>query len=151
MNLRPMRDDDLDRILELEKEIFPEPWSRRFFPADPHRSGVLCLVAEADGQVVGYIVASGKSRVHIANIAVIPGLRRRGIGRMMIRAAEEFGRSIGAGLFLLEVRESNRSARSFYRSLGFVGAGVKQYYYSNGEDAILMKREILPAAGSANP
>jgi ribosomal-protein-alanine N-acetyltransferase len=146
-----MADADLDQVMALEQAIFPEPWGRECFPVGSGRPGVLNLVAESEGRVAGYVMAWGRERLHLVNIAVAPEFRGKGLGRKLMAAAEEFGRSTGAGLLWLEVRESNRSARSFYQSLGFVSVRVKKQYYPNGEDAILMKREILPAPGSATP
>ena len=42
----------------------------------------------------------------------------------------------------LEVREGNSSAILLYRSCGFKAAGRRKNYYSNGEDALLMEREL---------
>ncbi len=146
-----MVDADLDQVLVLEQVIFPEPWGRECFPVGNGRPGILNLVAESEGRVAGYVMAWGQDRLHLVNIAVAPESRGKGLGRKLMAAAEEFGRSIGAGLLWLEVRESNRSARSFYQSLGLVPVRVRKQYYSNGEDAIIMKREILSVPGSATP
>lgn len=140
--------EDLDQVMVLEQAVFPEPWGRECFPVGKGRPGVLNLVAESEGRVAGYVMAWGRDRLHLVNIAVAPEFRGKGLGWKLMAAAEEFGRSIGAGSLYLEVRESNRSARGFYQSLGFVPVRVKKQYYSNGEDAILMRREVSPAAGS---
>jgi ribosomal-protein-alanine N-acetyltransferase len=44
----------------------------------------------------------------------------------------------GCEALTLEVRVSNTGAQALYRSFGFVPAGVRQRYYENTEDAIVM-------------
>jgi ribosomal-protein-alanine N-acetyltransferase len=48
----------------------------------------------------------------------------------------------GASRVLLEVRESNKSAINLYKKLGFEVIGEVERYYSNGEKAIVMAKEL---------
>lgn len=143
-----MTEDDLDRVEELEMQTFPEPWSKACFRQDIYRPHSLALVAAAGNKVVGYAVAWLDARpaheLHIANIAVRPDHRRQGIGMRLVQAIEEYGRSAGAKTLYLEVRESNTGAQQFYARLGFVRTFVRKGYYSNGENAIVMERDLAP-------
>jgi len=143
VELRAMRVDDLDRVVELERAIFPNPWPRDFFKIDLHRPNSFNFVAELEGSVVGYIVAWGENELHLANLAVAPKSRRQGIGRKLVVACEGFARSVGARSLYLEVRESNMAARRFYENSGFVQICVRKSYYENGENAIIMNRNII--------
>jgi len=82
----------------------------------------------------------------LANIAVIPELRDRGLGAYLLDHVLEVARDRGVESLYLEVRVSNVRARSMYRSRGFEEIGVrKDYYEQPREDArILVKR--LPEA-----
>lgn len=140
-----MTDDDLDRVMELEDAIFPSPWRRSFFRADLGRQQGLCIVAEESGTVAGYAVAWGTDEVHLANLAVAPEGRRRGIARELMAEVLRFARLVGAGSVYLEVRVSNTAARAFYSGLGFVPTFTRKGYYENGEDALIMELELDPA------
>lgn len=140
-----MTEDDLDQVLALEQAIFPNPWRRSFFRADLGRPQGICLVAEEQGEIVGYAVAWGADELHIANFAVAPAARRRGIGRAMMNEVLRFGATAGARTAYLEVRVSNAAARQFYAAHGFVPTFVRKGYYENGEDALIMERELEPS------
>lgn len=83
--------------------------------------------------------------VHLLDLAVDPGARRRGIGRALLRAVLEDAERSGAALVVLEVRASNDAALALYGALGFARTGVRRAYYSdNGEDAIVMQKHLAP-------
>ncbi len=78
--------------------------------------------------------------IHIHNIAIVPDMRRKGIGtRLLSRALEwhmdQWGRP---GVVSLEVRESNSAAQRFYAALGFGITGRRPFYYKD-EGALLME------------
>ncbi len=131
--------------MELEQAIFPNPWRRSFFRSDLGRQQGLCIVAEEGGQVVGYAVAWGTDELHIANFAVAPESRRRGVGRALMDEVLRFAAAAGARSAYLEVRVSNAAARLFYTTHGFVPTFTRKGYYENGEDALIMEREVEPA------
>jgi ribosomal protein S18 acetylase RimI-like enzyme len=82
------------------------------------------FVWEEGGRIVGNLslirFQEGRSRVHlIANVAVHPDYRRRGIGRALTTRALHHLRRVGDTRAWLQVREDNRVAYDLYRSLGF--------------------------------
>jgi ribosomal-protein-alanine N-acetyltransferase len=149
VTLRSMTADDLERVAALERSIFPEPWSRGCFETDGKRADILRLVAEEQGVIVAYLVAWGMDQLHIANVATATQSRRQGIGSRLMARAERFARERGLLSLYLEVRESNTGARAFYRRLGFVQTHSRRGYYSNGEDAVIMERDVAPAGDEA--
>jgi len=95
-------------------------------------------VAFCSDRVAGFVVARqvAESESEVLNLAVDPGLRRMGIGRRLLAEIK----LQHPGRVFLEVRESNRSAREFYKSLGFQEVSVRPRYYQNPlESAIVMK------------
>ncbi len=145
LTIRPMTEDDLDQVMALENTIFSSPWRRSFFRSDIGRPGGCCVVAETDGRVLGYAVAWGTGEVHLANLAVAPSARGQGIGQRLMDEVLAFGRSNNAVSIYLEVRQSNTIARQFYARLGFVPIYVRKGYYENGEDAVVMEKELKEA------
>jgi ribosomal-protein-alanine N-acetyltransferase len=81
--------------------------------------------------------------IELLNIAVDPDYRRRGLGRMLLDVVERRGRERGGEQVFLEVRRSNLGAQRLYEAAGFSQCGIRKGYYSdNGEDAILLTRNL---------
>jgi ribosomal-protein-alanine N-acetyltransferase len=82
--------------------------------------------------------------LHINNLAVMPNLRRTGIGSTLLAFVLKKGVELGARRATLEVRRSNEAARLLYERAGFVVAGVRPGYYSKPvEDALVLWRDAL--------
>jgi [ribosomal protein S18]-alanine N-acetyltransferase len=144
--VRPMSEADLDNVMELEKAIFAYPWRRSFFKSDIHRPAGLSAVAEEDGVILGYTVAWGAEEVHLANLAVAEAERGKGVGGMLLAEVISFAQRTNARSVYLEVRISNATARTFYSQRGFVPTYIRKGYYENGEDAVIMERDVLQDA-----
>lgn len=83
------------------------------------------LVWEDDGKVIGNLTIipfrEGNRVLNlIANVAVLPEHRRKGIGRALTRRALELSAERGTASAWLHVRDDNPAAQQLYRSLGFV-------------------------------
>jgi ribosomal-protein-alanine N-acetyltransferase len=108
----------------------------------------ICLAAEGDEGLIGYLVCSRYADVwHLMNIAVTPEWRRQGVAsRLLERLFEEAGAD---ARYTLEVRTSNRGAIAMYRIFGFKPAGHRRrYYHDNGEDALVMWLESPATVGA---
>lgn len=150
--LRPMAPMDLDRITAIEKEIFPDPWSKRSFAAMIRQAHIHAIVAEGrkggeggeGGGVIGYGMCSlAADEGEILNIAVIDAKRGQGLGRVLLDALLDYLKKGGAGRVYLEVRRSNEAAIGLYRASGFTPQGVRPSYYAQPrEDALTMALEL---------
>ena len=136
--LRPMTGDDVEAVLGMERSIFPDPWPEVFFRdelAAPRRS---YLVAEEDGEVVGYGgVMLVEEDAHITNLAVAEPFRGRGVATRLFLALAAGALDDGAEHFTLEVRIGNLEARRLYSRFGFAPVGIHQGFYLD-EDALIM-------------
>lgn len=142
--MRPMVAGDLSTLLELERKIFPDPWPRSAFEdilTDDAWGG---LVAECDGEVVGYaswLLIDVES--HLTNIAVPPEYRRKSVAKTLLERILEVVQQRGAEYILLEVRASNAVAFAFYEAYGFTLLQRRPRYYRNpSEDALVMIRHF---------
>lgn len=142
--IQPMAEADVDEVLVLEAASFPSPWSRRHFLDELASPLSFPLVARAvDGGVMGYVCPMQVlDEGTILNVAVGPGYRGRGIGRMLMKAVLNEFRTRKASFVALEVRPTNRAALTLYQSVGFVATGRRKAYYENGEDAVLMEYDM---------
>ena len=95
-------------------------------------------VASWEGRLAGFIVSRTLTpgEHEVLNLAVEPGLRGRGVGSSLVVALV----ADSPGVVFLEVRESNMTARSFYKALGFHEVSSRREYYATPpETAIVMK------------
>jgi ribosomal-protein-alanine N-acetyltransferase len=142
----------LPEVAAIERACFSDPWSEASFREAVDNPSVFFLVAAegAGGPVVGYVVAwFAGGEGEIANVAVAPAARARGIGGMLLDAAIAAAAEHHAGALYLDVRESNARARELYDSRGFVEVGRRRRYYRRpAEDAIVLRRGISTGAGS---
>lgn len=144
MEIRLMQEEDVAQLVELEKVCFHDPWSVSAFCSELKNPLSLWLVAVDGNTVAGYVgsqTVMGES--DMMNVAVSPCYRRQGIAQQLImELMKKLGERHSHSL-TLEVRQSNASAISLYRKLGFVQVGCRPRYYRNPkEDALIMRKEF---------
>jgi ribosomal-protein-alanine N-acetyltransferase len=122
----------------IHAEAFRRTWSAHEFTAllaDPAVFALTLRVAPLFGarHVAGFaLVRFAADEAEILSIAVSPGERRRGYGRMLMEdVIRRLYRERIAALFL-EVDRANAAAVGLYRSLGFVVASERRNYYDGG-------------------
>lgn len=145
VNMRLMREEDLDVVAEIEKVSFPTPWSREIYREELTENNFAhYYVIENDQGVVGFIGAwIIFDEIQVTNFAVLPSERTRGYGHMLFQYLINKALLKGGRLMSLEVRESNVAAQKLYQSFGLKKAGIrKRYYTDNNEDAIVMWVEL---------
>ena len=137
----------IDDVLVIEEAAFTSPWTRAMYLAELENHGVsFCFLAkDDDGRAVGFCsVWRAADELHINNLAVLPEVRRGGIGSALLEHVLRHGADSGAQRATLEVRQSNDAARILYERFGFTVAGVRRAYYSKPvEDALVLWRENL--------
>jgi ribosomal-protein-alanine N-acetyltransferase len=138
-----MQISDLNEVMEIEKTSFKLPWKKAFFLYDMNRPHAFCLVAKENSRLVGYLIAwKIEEQLHLANIAAHPDERRKGIGSQLLKTILEIGKEVNCNNIFLEVRESNIPAQNFYRKFGFVHTITQKQYYHDGEDALILEKEL---------
>jgi len=143
IEIKRMNTKHLREVLELERMIFKDPWSEHSFRMEIMNPASFPMVAMVRGKVVGYSVTwTAIDEVHIANIAVSPLYRRKGIGKGLLKIILEEGIKRGFKVAHLEVRKSNIPAINLYEKFGFRKVGIRRGYYRDGEDAILMAKTL---------
>jgi ribosomal-protein-alanine N-acetyltransferase len=136
-----MRRRDLRRIMEIEHQVFPEPWSHAVFVSElALRRGRAYRVAREGRQMVGYVgLMFVEDEAHVTTVAIAPEHQGRGLGRELMVASMRLALAEGARQVSLEVAVHNDRAQALYRRFGFVPVGVrKNYYPRTQEDAIVM-------------
>jgi ribosomal protein S18 acetylase RimI-like enzyme len=97
------------------------------------------LVARDGERIVGCAIGDRQGKDgRVINLCVDPSDRRRGIGTLLLRAAEG---ALPAGNVLLMVEEDNVGARALYTREGYGQVGVAQHYYGRGHHGVWMQKQ----------
>jgi [ribosomal protein S18]-alanine N-acetyltransferase len=142
--IRPMVEEDILSVIEIEKESFTTPWTYQAFRLELKNRLALYLVASADDRVAAY---GGMwlilDEAHVTNIAVHPDYRGMRVGQRIMEALIDEARSRHLMRMTLEVRKNNDAAIQLYKKLHFIMAGIRPgYYQDTGEDALIMWKEL---------
>ena len=144
--IRPAERADVPALARIERRCFSDPWSERGILESIQSETTIALVAENTEGELGYLMArlSGEEG-EILNLAVLPGHRRRGLGRQLLEQGLALLVGRGVREAYLEVRESNRAARDLYLGFGFRPVGMRPHYYRNpAEDALVLRARLQP-------
>jgi ribosomal protein S18 acetylase RimI-like enzyme len=121
--LRAATPADVPVVLDLWREAEAEPTHTDNFESVNRllvRDPASLIVAEAEGRVVGSVIAGWDGwRGSIYRLAVAPSHRRRGLGRQLVRAAEERLTEAGASRLHAIVVETEVGATAFWRASGW--------------------------------
>ncbi|MDT0461745.1 ribosomal protein S18-alanine N-acetyltransferase [Streptomyces gibsoniae] len=155
--LREMRWWDIDPVLELEKELFPEDaWSRGMFWSElAHARGAEATrryIVAVDGErIVGYAgLAAQGDLADIQTIAVAHGLWGTGLGGRLLTELLRAATAFECAQVMLECRVDNVRAQKLYERYGFEPIGFRRGYYQPGNvDALVMRLTTSPDSGFA--
>ena len=141
ITVRAAKQDDADSWLQLREVLWPDSTDAehreeidRFFTGKFPREPWMVLLAEgAEGRVLGfaelsirpYAEACRTSRVaYLEGWFVLPEERDRGIGKALIEAAENWGRTQGCQEFASDTDPDNELGRAVHRAVGFANVGL---------------------------
>ena len=123
MEIRPFELRDEAAVIALwERCELTRPWNdpRKDIRRKLHVHPDLFLVGNLDGEMVATVMVGYEGhRGWINYLAVAPEHQRKGLGRMMMEAAERLLRKAGCPKVNLQVREENQGAVTFYQRLGY--------------------------------
>jgi ribosomal-protein-alanine N-acetyltransferase len=145
-----MNEHDLLEVVEIEEASGLSRWGWDAYRQELDRPEAVMLVAHEraggrdGGRVLGFVAARAcADELHVNNIGVRAGLRRRGMGARLLGAALERAARDGARRAVLEVRAGNEAAQALYRHFGFEVTGRRRDYYKEpAEDALVMALKL---------
>ena len=137
---------DLDAIVAIEEGAFDsDVMSRRSLRYYLTAPACTLDVAIVDGTVAGYgliSLARGQKTARLYSIAVSGTFGRRGLGKLLLEAAESAARARGAARLRLEVRRDNHAAVALYRDSGYALFEETENYYEDGETALRFEKTL---------
>jgi predicted GNAT family N-acyltransferase len=114
---------EYEATVKLRRQVLREPLGLDFAPADlSNEASDHHLIASEDGKLAAclILVPLEGGTIKMRQVAVEPGLQGRGIGRELVRFAEEFAREHG---FTRMTLHSRATAVPFYEKLGYECVG----------------------------
>jgi [ribosomal protein S18]-alanine N-acetyltransferase len=159
--IRDFQLKDFETLWLLDQDCFSPgiAYSRQELKTYVRHAGAITLVAEklvaeketVPGRVaqkeerrlvLGFLVAHPGTTGHIITIDVERTARRSGVGSLLLRGAEERLRAARSRSVGLETAVDNLSALSFYKRHGYSVIKTWPRYYSNGVDALVLKKVL---------
>lgn len=141
MTVRPAEPRDAEAWHRMRSALWPEEPSAehreeidRFFAGDfPRDPWAVLLAKEPDGRAIGFAELSvrpyaegcrGTRVAYLEGWYVDPEARRRGVGRALLAAAEDWGRAQGCRELASDAAPENAVSRTAHRALGFADVGL---------------------------
>jgi ribosomal-protein-alanine N-acetyltransferase len=140
--------EDFKILLEIDVASFPRgvAYDANELAYFINRDGSETIVLEEDGSIAAFLIMelhSNRRSATVVTVDVRESARRKGYGSQLIRRAEEILKDYGIEFYDLQVDVSNKNAILFYKKHGFNIVRTLRNYYSNGNDAYLMTKELL--------
>ena len=146
---RPLAREDIEEVVALERASHAAPWTAGNF-LDALAAGYGMTVGALGRDIVAYgVLLFAPGEAQILNLTVAPEVRRRRIGRALLRRFVADAKARGASQCFLEVRVSNRPAIDLYAAEGFAAIARRIGYYPAAgdarEDALVMRKSLSDA------
>lgn len=135
--------DDAALLARLHAECFDDSWDETAFDSFLRDPSTFALIAGEGDAFILVRVAADESE--ILSLGTRPDVRRRGLARVLVRAAAIEAHRRAAERMFLEVAADNEAALTLYQFAGFRPVGHRPGYYANADGAIV-DAVILSAA-----
>lgn len=142
--IRKMDLSDIDFVYDNEMDIFEKSLSKKtLYDELLYNKLAHYFMALIDKKRVGYIGCwITEPNAEIMNVFVLEKYRKQSIGKALMNHVFALCKNHQVKALTLEVRDSNKEAIAFYKTFGFTVGTTRKKYYSNGEDALLMVKEM---------
>lgn len=143
--VRPMEESDLEVVMYLENTCFIAPWGLKELNYEINDNPVsnLWVIESSMYGVAGFVdYWITFDSATICQICVNPVFRKKGLASQMMSELIKDCKANKVRNITLEVREHNESAIRLYERFGFKKILLKEKYYTNGDNAIYMVKEM---------
>ncbi len=137
----PFNEEYVQDILEILEENFSNPWSDKLFRNKiPFLMQKVLLIDEKIAGFAEFKIVDEEADLQM--IALKKEYQKKGYGKLFLLELLNELKEKGIEYVYLEVSERNESAYHLYKKLGFEELDVREKYYRNGDNAILMKLKL---------
>ncbi len=134
--------EDIPQVVLLEEELLGDSLGVEMLENEINNNSICFLTAKDNKKVLGYIGAYViEGEMEILNFVVDKLHQRSGIGTLLFNALLNLYPNTLS--IILEVRENNEQGINFYKKNNFNVISKRKHYYKNGDDALVMMKEII--------
>ena len=142
INCSKLESNDVKQVVLLEEQFLGESLGEDMILNELNNPNVCFLSAKDNEKVIGYIGAyTFDDSMEILNFVVDEAYQRQGIGSLLFNTLLNMYDKTKS--IVLEVRYNNEKGISFYKKNNFNVISIRKHYYKNGDDAIVMMKEII--------
>lgn len=140
LKIRYMRNEDIEKVVYYENLLFGQSLGHDMIYKEINDNTLAYyFVLEKNYQVIGYCGSwFTDPNSQIINFFIIPEFQGQKLGEFLLDYVISFLKEKGANLITLEVRVSNTIAQNLYTKKGFEKTFIRNNYYQDGEDALMM-------------
>ena len=134
---------DLESCIELDKIVLNGIWTQKQWEIELTETSRVCLGLINDKKLLGFTCCSlVLDEVNITLLGIHPLYQRIGLGKHAMNSLLKYTYNLGSKVAILEVKENNYIAQSFYKRLGFKEIGHRPKLYKDGRSAIVLSKDI---------
>ena len=142
INCSKLESKDVKQVILLEEQFLGESLGEEMILNELDNPNVCFFSAKDKEKVIGYIGAyTFDDSMEILNFVVDEAYQRQGVGSLLFNTLLNMYDKTKS--IVLEVRYNNEKGISFYKKNNFNVISIRKHYYKNGDDAIVMMKEII--------
>lgn len=131
---------DFNNIKNILISDFDDFWNANTFANELENENSYYLVAKINDEIVGFAgIKIILDEADIMNVVTKKNKRNLGIGFCILENLIYIAKEKNVRKLTLEVNEKNLAAIHLYEKLGFKQIAVRNKYYNNTDDAIIMQ------------
>ncbi len=143
MKIEHLLEKDAPLIVDLYKGTFSDGWNLEMIKSAYKNQRFISLGAFIDDELIGVITCDfNEFDADIEGVVVKKEFRGKGVGALLISELEKVLVKNKKEKIFLEVRKSNLIAQKLYEKMGFTIISQRKNYYSDGENALVMAKEL---------
>ncbi|MBO5927696.1 MAG: ribosomal protein S18-alanine N-acetyltransferase [Clostridia bacterium] len=134
---------NVDSILEIYASDFKDGWNRGQLLSAFSSGRFVSFAVKKNDKIVSVITCSVSfEEADLEGIVTLKEHKNKGYAKALIEHLIAFLKEKKVEKLFLEVREGNLSAINLYKKVGFNQISIRKKYYQNGENALIMVKEI---------
>jgi ribosomal-protein-alanine N-acetyltransferase len=148
-HLEAITPQDLDKILNIDRNAFKRPWHRKSFLEELVCANAYSYVVKTQRvdyrkEIIAYVFLRVLlTEMHILRIAVTSEFQAMGVAKWLLQQCFNLAKRKKVDSVYIEVRPTNETAIALYRKSGFQLLGRRPAYYpETGEDALVMVKHL---------
>ena len=136
-------EEHLKSCLDLDQKALKGLWSKSQWERELTDDNRICLgVLELEtNRLLAFCSAWFViDELYITSIAVHPKHQRMGIGKFLLSDLIKRSNSLQTNHIYLEVKDTNKAGKAFYKSMDFKIAAIRSNFYKDGSNALIFTK-----------